>query len=270
MQLTSLLCTATLGLLSVLLLTAFQKANAQSAAGAACSNASVNGVYGFLDSGTDASGTPAATLWRARFNPSTGKFTGTSTTNQNGLIETGFITGTYAVASNCAVTGTITDHLHKTTHSFFGVVTSTGGVQVVSGKTGTTNGGFLLPRGSPTCTNAGATGRFGLEARGNFVAGAPFVGPVVLIGELVLRVNSSGDGLISGHIAGSEDGTILPFAEEPVTGSYSVDANCIGTASITLNGNSELNFSLVVVGGGNQMLAIEMDANTVVTATLQR
>jgi hypothetical protein len=76
--------------------------------------------------------------------------------------------------------------------------------------------------------------------------------------------------VINGHIAGSENGTILTFAEEPVTGSYSVDANCTGTATLTPKGKSELNFSFVIVDGGNEMLAIETDANTVVTSTLQR
>jgi len=241
-----------------------------SAAGATCSNASVSGVYGFVDSGTDPSGTPAGTLWQATFDSSTGKFRGTAISNQDGVIETGSISGTYAVASHCTATGTVTDHLHKTTHSLSAVVSSTGGVQLVSGKTGATNGGFLVAQGSPTCTNAGLKGSFVLEARGDFLAGAPFTGPVVLIGKLALSVNASGEGVIRGHMAGSEDGTILTFAKEPVTGSYSVDANCTGTATIIPAGKSELNFSLVIVDGGNEMLAIETDADTVVTGTVQR
>ncbi len=241
-----------------------------SAAWATCSNASVSGTYGFVDSGTDPSGTPAGTLWQVTFDPSKGTFKGTAISNQNGVIETGYISGTYAVTSHCTVTGTVTDHLHKTTHSLSAVVSSTGEVQLVSGKTGATNGGFLAAQGSPTCTNAGVKGSFVLEARGYFVAGAPFTGPVVLIGELALSVNGSGEGVIKGHVAGSEDGTILTFAKEPVTGTYSVDANCTGTATITPKGESELNFSIVIVDGGNEMLAIETDADTAVTGTLQR
>ncbi len=127
-----------------------------------------------------------------------------------------------------------------------------------------------MAQGSPTCTNAGVEGSFGLAARGSFLAGAPFMGPVILIGELTLRVDASGDGVISGHIAGSANGTILTFAEEPVTGSYSVDANCKGTLTIAPRGGSALNFSFVIVDCGREMLAIETDADTVVTATLQR
>ena len=128
--------------------------------------------------------------------------------------------------------------------------------------------GFGVKQGSPTCTNAGVKGSFGFEATGVFLAGAPVTGPVALIGELKLKVNPSGDGVISGHIAGSEDGTTLTFAEEPVTGSYAVDPDCRGRATIKPKGLPEMRFHLVVVDGGREMLAIETDANTVVSVTL--
>ena len=128
--------------------------------------------------------------------------------------------------------------------------------------------GFGVKQGSPTCTNAGVEGSFGFEATGVFLAGAPVTGPVALIGELKLSVNPSGHGVISGQIAGSEDGTTLTFAEEPVTGSYSVGTDCRGWATIKPKGLSDMHFSLVVVDGGKEMLAIETDADTVVSATL--
>jgi hypothetical protein len=45
--------------------------------------------------------------------------------------------------------------------------------------------------------------------------------------------------------------------------------NAVGQA-ITPKGESALSFSFVIVDSGNEMLAIETDADTVVTATLQR
>jgi hypothetical protein len=69
---------------------------------------------------------------------------------------------------------------------------------------------------------------------------------------------------------GSEDGTIFTFADEPVTGSYSVDPNCRGRAIITPKSRSEMHFGLVVVDRGNEMLAIATDAGTVVSGTLGR
>jgi len=72
--------------------------------------------------------------------------------------------------------------------------------------------------------------------------------------------------VISGHVAASEDGTFHMFKE--VTGSYSVDANCRGTATIKPKWGSEMHFSFVVVDCGKEMLAVETDADTVVSGTL--
>ena len=66
------------------------------------------------------------------------------------------------------------------------------------------------------------------------------------------------------------DTYFLTFAEEPVTGSYRVGTDCRGTATITPKGHSEMHFSLVVVDCGKEMLAVETDADTVVSGTLQR
>ncbi len=233
-----------------------------------CSNASLSDIYGFLGEGTNTKGEPTASLVQWKFDPSTGKFTGTTTTSIDGVIETASLSGTYAVASNCTVKGTGT--INGVSHPFSAVVTSTGGVQYVSGNPGATVGGFLVTQGSPTCSNAGVKGSFGLAVRGRFLSGAPFRGPVILVGELALSVDDSGDGVIKGHIAGSEDGTIVTFGDEPVTGSYSVSSDCLGTATITPKGESELHFSFVVVNGGKELLAIEMDDHTVVNGTLQR
>ena len=130
--------------------------------------------------------------------------------------------------------------------------------------------GFAVKQGSPTCTNAGVKGSFGFETTGVLLAEAPATGAVAFIGELKLTVNPSGEGVISGEVASSEDGTFLMFAEEPVTGSYRVGTDCRGTATITPERHSEMHFSLVVVDGGNEMLVVETDADTVVSGALQR
>jgi len=263
MQLTSLLLrTARLALLSVLLLTTFQKAHAQGAAGAAtCSNASLSGSYGFLHLSTDSTGTPAsAAVSQITFDATTGTFTGESTTSHGGVIATEPLSGTYTVASNCVGTGTPAAGV-----PFSIVVTSNGflALHLLAE-------GFAVKQGSATCSNAGVKGRFGFEATGVDVAGAPATGAVAFIGELKFSVNTSGDGVISGHIASSEDGTFLTFPQEPVTGSYAVGADCRGRATITPKGQSEMHFHFLVVDGGNEMLAIETDAGTVVSGTLQR
>lgn len=237
-----------------------------SPAWAACSNASLSGVYGFVGGGTNGGAT--VSLDQLTLVPSTGKFTGTQTTSSGGVVATGPVSGTYAVASNCSVTGTYT--IGSQTHPFSGVVGSNGKMVEADGKPGATDGGILVAKGTPTCTNAGIAGTFASESEGSFVAGAPFTGPLFLIGQFVFSVNASGQGVIIGHVAGSENGTILTFAAEPVTGSYSVSANCTGTATITAAGKAAMHYKFVVVNSGKELLAIETDAHTAVKATFDR
>jgi hypothetical protein len=224
-----------------------------------CSNASLSGTYGFLHAGTDSNGAPAsAAVTQLTFDPTTGTFAGENTASHDGVIVTAPVTGTYEVASNCTGTGNPAG-----ASPFSLVVTSTGflALHIFSE-------GFAVRQGSPTCTNAGVKGNFGFETTGLFVAGAPTTGWVGFIGELKLRVNPSGEGVISGHIAGAEGSMTL--AEEPVTGSYTVDTDCKGTATITPKGQPEMHFSFVVVDCGKELLAIETDADTIVSGTLAK
>jgi hypothetical protein len=62
----------------------------------------------------------------------------------------------------------------------------------------------------------------------------------------------------------------MTLAEEPVTGSYTVDTDCKGTATITPKGQPEMHFSFVVVDCGKELLAIETDADTIVSGTLAK
>jgi hypothetical protein len=236
---------------------------------ATCSDASLSGTYGFLHAGVDAHGAPAAAVTQLTFDPAKGTYTGEDLENIGGVIVPSSLTATYAVAKNCTATAQVTlvsgGASENVNVSF--VVTPTGFLFLFQ-KPGATSSGFGVKQGFPACTNAGVEGRFGFEATGMFLAGAPVTGPAAFIGELKFSVNPSGDGEISGNIAGSEDGTILTFADEPVTGSYKVDKDCRGTATITPKGQPEMHISFVVVDCGNEMLAIETDADTAVTGTL--
>jgi hypothetical protein len=238
---------------------------------AACSNASLSGTYGFLHSGIGPSGTPTTGVSSITFDSTTGTYKGKDIASHNGVIDTGSLTATYAVASNCTVEATATLDGNPPLDLAF-VLTSRGFLYVTQ-TTGVIAQGFGVKQGSPICTNAGVEGRFGFETTGVFLAGAPAIGPVAFIGELELLVNPSnpsGEGMISGELAGTENGTILMFAKEPVTGSYTIGTDCRGRATIKPKWRSAMHFSLLVVDGGKEMLAIETDANTVVSGTLQR
>ena len=226
---------------------------------ATCSNASLSGTYGFLHDGTDINGTPAtAAVSQITFDSTRGTFTGETKASHDGVITTFSFTGIYAIASNCTGTGI------PTGGSPFSIVVSSTGFLALH----LFSEGFAVKQGSPTCTNAGLNGSFGLETTGVFLPGAPSIGAVALIGELKFRVNSSGEGVIRGHVSSSEDGTFLTFSEEPVTGSYRVGNDCRGRATIAPKGHSEMHFSFVVVDGGKEMLVVETDEATVLSGTL--
>jgi len=223
---------------------------------ATCSNTSLSGTYGFLHDGTDSNGTPAtAAVTQITFDSTTGTFTGETAASHEGVIVTTSLNGTYNVDSSCTGTG-----IPSGGSPFSIVVTSTGFLAVHP-----FSEGFAVKQGSATCTNATVTGSFGLQTTGVFLAGAPVTGWVAFIGKLELTVNSSGQGVIRGHIAGSEGDTALTF--KPVTGSYSVAPDCTGTATITRKGKSTMNFSFVVVDCGKEMLAIETDTDTIASGT---
>ncbi|MGA9528312.1 MAG: hypothetical protein WBS24_09365 [Terriglobales bacterium] len=227
---------------------------------ATCSNASLSGAYGFMHDGTDSNGDPyTAAVTQLTFDSTTGTFTGETTASHDGVIATEPVRGTYTVASNCTGMG-----IPAGLSPFSIVVTSTGFLALHP-----FSEGFAVKQGSATCTNAGVKGSFGFATTGLFLAGAA-PGWVAFIGELKFTVNPSGDGVISGNIAGAEGSTILTFAEEPVTGSYSVERNCRGVATIKPEGLSAMHFHFVVVDGAKELLAVETDTNTVVSGTLQR
>jgi len=234
-----------------------------------CSNASLSGTYGFLHSGIDSHGAPAVAVTQLTFDPTTGTYTGEDLENIGGVLVPSSLTATYAVAPNCTATAQVTlvsgGASENVNVSF--VVTPTGFFFLFQ-RPGATSSGFGVKQGTPTCTNAGVEGRFGFETTGMLLVGAGVTGPVAFIGELKFKDNTSGDGKISGHIAGSEDGTILTFTDEPVTGSYKVDKDCRGTATITPKGQPEMHFSFVVVDCGKELLAIETDADAAVSGTL--
>ena len=231
-----------------------------SAAGATCSNSSLNGSYGFLHDGTDINGTPfTAAVSLITFDATTGTFTGETTASHDGVIATQSLAGTYTIASNCTGTGT-----PAAGSPFSIVVTSTGFLAVHP-----FSEGYAVKLGSATCTNAGIKGRFGFEITGNFLAEASVPGWVAFIGELNLSVNASGGGVISGHIASADGSTSQTFAEEPVTGSYFVSPDCRGQATIKPEGLAEMHFEFVVVDGGKELLVVEIDPHTVVSGNLQ-
>jgi hypothetical protein len=231
-------------------------ASAQRAAG--CSNSSLAGAYGLSFGGTDKGSSPNNTVGLLDFDGK-GGFTGILTVSKGGVVQNGPVSGTYEVSPNC--TGSATVVVGGKTRHLNLVVTSRGaGFDVIQTDSGRTLSGSAIAQGKPTCTDAGVKGIYGFQAAGLFET----IGPVAFTGQLKL----DGAGNVTGTESGSLNGTI--FSNLKLTGTYTINSNCTGSAKVTPQGLSAFNLNLVIINGGRKMLAIETDANTNVSGSAQK
>jgi hypothetical protein len=222
---------------------------------ASCTNASFKGVYGILSAGLTNSGEPKTSIGQFTTDGD-GNLMGWSTQSTDGAFTTFSFTGSYSVAKNC--TGTVTLSNGYTAN----LVLDNGnkGAYMIQTNSGYTQSSIAVAEGTATCTDAGVKHTFAVNANGNVLG----IGEVVYVGQLTLN----GSGNITGTLSTSLNGAIT--SNEPITtGTYSIDSNCIGTASITLENSTMMNFDLIVVDGGKELMALESDSGTVVSGLAQ-
>ena len=227
--------------------------------GATCSDKTVTGNYGYTVSGVASDGSAITNVGHFK-SDGKGSFAGTQTTSSGGQIFSNFPTkGTYSVNSDCTGSGTITISGKQ---SNFGMVVVSGGksFQILNTDSPNIQAGTASAQGNAPCTLAGLKGTFGVLSSGLFVG----VGPVVLSGQFTL------DG--AGKLKGTESGSIAGqvFTGAPVTGSYKVKSNCTGSATFKIPKEPTEHANLVVVSGGQSLLVIETDSNTVVSGSGQQ
>jgi len=227
-------------------------------AAASCSNATLVGNYGFTITGVDSSGSRSASVGQLTADGK-GNFTGIFTNSTAGVISSNVaLTGTYSVKTNCTGTTTITPS-GGTATSFSLVVVSNGGqVELTETKAGSSQYGYALAQGKATCTNAGMKNTFGFRG-GGFSSSLV---PNAWAGQVKL----DGLGGVTGSESASFGGTIQSFS---LTGSYSVSANCTGTATFNGGGN-QANTYFVIVNGGQSSMQIQTDAGTINTNFVQK
>lgn len=225
---------------------------------AACSNASLKGVYGITSVGLNGSGQPATSVDQLS-SDGAGHFTGTSTKSSNGTIVNLTFTGTYTVASTCSGTAVFTNSDGTTDHESFALNNVNRGAFLVQTDANHTQSSIAVAEGTATCTDLGVKHTYSVEVTGTITG----VGAVVTVGQLTLN----GTGKITGKANVSAGGTILTGL--PVTGTYAINSNCTGTATFTAQGQAPANVNLVIVNGAKQVLMIETDASTTVNGQLQ-
>ncbi len=126
------------------------------------------------------------------------------------------------------------------------------------------------PASHVNCSEATLAGNYAVRGDG-FVSGGPPPAPLLPF-AVVSLMTLDGRGGVSNQVTASFNGQIR---QNTVAGSYTVDADCTGTISVSLPGPPfQLNFSLVVsdVRGriGEEFYFVETDPGTAVTHTAKR
>src|ERR1700675_2728707 len=125
-----------------------------------CSNASLQGNYGYLVSGT-AAGNPITIMGQMSADGN-GGITGYQSASNNGAIEDSLtLTGSYKVSAKCTGTATLAAQGGTTATSNLTVLASGKG-HLGAGDSGTVQSGFALPQGVDSCSTAKTKGVFSL------------------------------------------------------------------------------------------------------------
>lgn len=222
---------------------------AGSASAATCSNATVNGVWGYIVGAAVGQFTADGK----------GNLTGSQTVSNSGVIETQTYTGTYSMAKNC--TGSVAVDFTGGGTSSSNIVADDAhkGLQVINTNSGEVAEGFGLAQGVVSCGLTGKKATFAASLLGKIVGagGAAYGAQVILDGK----------GNVSGSGTFDVNGTIVSSS---FTGTYTENANCTGTIQIVPSGLPTTNFNFVVVNAGKEILLIETDPNTVVGGYMQQ
>ncbi len=228
-----------------------------SASAASCSDATLKGVYGIIFSGLGGDGTPRAIVGQGTADGK-GNLSGTATKSKDGTIITVTSTGTYSVAKNCTGSATFIDQDGETRDVSFVFDAGNKGFQGIQTDSGRVISGFGLAEGAAVCGEDGKKQTFAANLSGSVID----VGQVAFVEQVIL----DGKGNVSGNGTFSLAGAIYTV---PITGTYTENADCTGSAQITPQGYSTLNFNFVVVNVGKEILLIETDTGTIVSGTMQ-
>lgn len=216
---------------------------------AACTNATVTGVWGF------------------QVGTSVGQFTadgagnitaGSATINQNGTVTTETFTGTYAVKSNC--TGSLTLNIKGGGSITANFVLDSGnkGAQIIDTTAGTVAEGPGAAQGTVTCGLTGTAVKYAALLLGKIIGGSSIA--------YVAQVTLDGKGNVTGTGTFDVGGSFLATS---ISGTYTETSSCTGTISMTPKGSGTLNFAFVVVNAGKELLLVETDSNASVAGSMQ-
>ena len=248
----------TLGMMLLLGFFFSQQAQAQ------CTNTNLNGVLFYTLAGSIKSG--AATVSYQELGKVTadgnGGLSGTTTTSIAGVLATLPVSGSYSIQANCSGTATLTTSANTAQLTL--QVVNGGGLTLAmvssSGSSEIADGRFFRAANATgsQCGNGTLSGAYGV-----LLSGGTYVGAVRTAFEIDGQLVFDGKGgftstgvLTTGTSPGS-----------PITGSgtYSVSADCSGTAQLVGTGGTT-NYLVARVQGGT-LLLLQTDATTTINGT---
>ncbi len=228
-----------------------------------CSTASFAGSYGLRLAGTSTiSGSPApfANLSRLVFDGE-GGITGYSSVNFNGLLLGNPVTGTYQVSRDCSISWSLQDDSGAFQH-FAGAVLPNGGRVDLRQTDSHIDAHGAMLRTSPACAASDVSPSYSLVLSGD---ATPLAG-----GDVPPTI--SAHGVL--HIAGVSSATLVQTfegTEVPADGTWSAESDCTFHFEFALpvkTGKTPVAMALrgILVNGGRQILAIQTNPATVVSA----
>jgi hypothetical protein len=227
---------------------------------AVCSNASLKGVYGYFHGRYQGGAVLRAIVGQFTADGVGGLSGGKWTMSFNGAITTGSFLGSYNVASDC--TGFLNFSTEDFTPANFNITLDNNhnGFQMIQTNNNTAQPGFGVAQGVVVCGVPGKKHIYATNVQGTLF---PSLDIEAFSGKAIF------DG--TGKILGNETFTIAGvISVNGLTGTYTEAADCTGTAQITPDGLTTMNFNTVKVNGGKELLMIETDNNTLIAGTAQQ
>jgi hypothetical protein len=199
-----------------------------------------------------------------------GNFSGAHDTGLGGILRPHVDSGTYSVNSDCT-TGTIS---FATGVGFqASIVITSGGQEIkfVSATSGGVNSGTLRLMAATPCSAAVLNGSsYGYASHGVVGVGSgnsfPRLGGFVPFADAG-QISFGADGSVSGIDNQNFGGVVMPGL--PITGTYSVNADCTGTTTMT-DAGVDSSWHFVILRGADQIIFIATPSGYVWAGTLTK
>ena len=222
----------------------------------ACSDTTIQGSWGFLLTGANSKLTAVVGQIIA---DGKGNLTGSETISSNGVISSNVaLTGTYSIKTTCIGTATITPSGFPVAKYNLTVVSTGKQIEMVDTASGTTEFGYALARGTSACTDAAIKGTFGFQGGGFNSA----LVPKAVEGQATL----DGAGNLTGTETASAGGSVV---SGPISGTYSVNADCTGSVTVTFK-TKKFTSNFVIVNGDKSALEISTESGDITTTTVAK